>query len=230
MTRARARRSAAALEYRHSVIDLDQPWRATSYCVVDLETTGLDLRRDEIVSYGAVPIDDGRIVAGSTRSSLVANAHRLRPTSIVVHGLRPVDLADAPSWEDVVDDLLLALTGRVLVAHAAWVETAFLGRGLRTRRVRAPRYVVDTAALARAAGLASPAGPAEPSLEGLARRLGLPPHAPHDALGDALTTAEVFLALTARLPGEGSLTARDLVQVSERHRLVGRRARSAGGS
>ena len=54
------------------------------------------------------------------------------------------------------------------MAHAAWVERAFLDRALRPRRECLPDEVVDTAALARAAGLAR-AGTHEPDLESLAR-------------------------------------------------------------
>jgi DNA polymerase-3 subunit epsilon len=215
------------VDYRHRVVEVDQPWRQAGYCVVDLETTGLDPRRDDIVSVGAVPVVDGRVVVGRAIYRLVGNPRQLRDASVVVHGLRPADLAGAPPWEETVDELLVALTGSVLVAHAAWIETGFLERGLRRRRVRAPRYVVDTAALARATGVVPSGLPGEPALEALARRLGLPAHEPHNALGDAMMTAEVFLALTARLEGEASLTAWDLVQTSDRHRWAGPRALGA---
>ena len=65
--------------------------------------------------------------------------------------------------------------------------------------------MIDTAALARALGYAkhSPQG-REPSLELLARRLSLPVYAPHHALGDAITTAAVFLALATKAGPAGS--------------------------
>jgi DNA polymerase III epsilon subunit-like protein len=40
-----------------------------------------------------------------------------------------------------------------------------------------------------------------PGLSGLARSLGLPVHRPHHADGDALTTAQVFIALATHLDG-----------------------------
>jgi len=51
------------------------PWREAHFCVVDLELSGLDPRSDEIISYGAVPIDFGRVVAGNSLYGLC------RPTS-----------------------------------------------------------------------------------------------------------------------------------------------------
>lgn len=53
----------------------------------------------------------------------------------------------------------------------------------------------------------------EPSIEYLTGRLELPVHTPHHALGDALSTAQLFLVLAARLGGE-TLTARDLLALS----------------
>ncbi len=212
-----------ARAYAATTVRLDQPWRAAGYCAVDLETTGLDLKRDEIISFGSVGIDGGRVIAASSTYSLVSGPARVSPDAIAVHALRLEDLADAPTWEESVDVLLRALTGRVLVAHAAWVERAFLRRAFRVRRVAPPPIVVDTAALARAAGLAPGLAAvgvsAEPSLEHLAGDLGLPVHEPHHALGDALTTAEVFLALSTRLDADAPQTVGSLVSASRRFAL-----------
>ncbi len=212
-------RGEVARAYADTTVRLDQPWRSASYCAVDLETTGLDLRRDVIISFGSVAIDGGRVIAGSSSYRLVRGPVRMSPEAIAVHSLRPADLADAPTWEESADVLLSALTGRVLVAHAAWVERAFLRRAFRTRQVPAPRIVVDTAALARCAGMARVGGSSEPSLELLARDLGLPAHEPHHALGDALTTAEVFLALSTRLDADTPQTVGSLVSTSRQFAL-----------
>jgi len=212
-------RGDVARAYARTAVRTDQPWRSARYCAVDLETTGLDLSRDAIISFGSVGIDGGRVIAGSSIYRLVSGPAHVPPESIAVHSLRPADLADAPTWEESVDLLLEALTGRVLVAHAAWIERAFLRRAFRARRVKPPRAVVDTAALARCAGLAAVGARAEPSLELLASDLGLPAHEPHHALGDALTTAEVFLALSTRLSAGAPKTVGSLIAASRRFAL-----------
>jgi DNA polymerase-3 subunit epsilon len=145
--------------------------------------------------------------------------------ALAVHALRTADLAGAPALDAVVDHLIELLSGRVLVAHAAWVERAFLNRALRSRGARLPRATVDTAALLRACHLTAPGRTAEPNLEASSRRLGLPVHTPHHALGDAFTTAQLFLALATRLdtshPGKEPrpLTVGRLCAISRRHRL-----------
>ena len=73
----------------------------------------------------------------------------------------------------------------------------------------------------RAAGLATSGTGHEPELETAATSMGLCVHTPHHALGDALTTGEVFLATISRLEHDDpSLTARGLVDVSRRQRLA----------
>jgi DNA polymerase-3 subunit epsilon len=164
---------------------------------VDLETTGLDPRRDEIISFASVPIEDGRVIAGGARGAIVQPARMPQAETIRIHGLRPADLANAPGLSEVLDVVLEALAGRVLVAHVAWVERGFLAAAIKPSGLRLAEPVLDTSVLARhALGL----GQGEPlSLPDAARGLGLPVHRPHVAEGDALTAAQLFLAVCAHL-------------------------------
>jgi DNA polymerase-3 subunit epsilon len=193
------------------------PWRDAEFCVLDLETTGLDLAGDDIVSYGAALVVGGRIPCGRVVYREVRPGRPVSVGAVTVHGLRTADLAGAPPLAEVLDDVIDVLSGRVLVAHAAWVERAFLDRALRPRGLRIARAVVDTAALLRATRLADPGGGTEPDLETAARRLDLPVYTPHHALGDAFTTAQLFLALATRLERGRTLTVRDLCRVSAHH-------------
>lgn len=196
------------------------PWRGAEFCVLDFETTGLDLRRDEIVSYGAAIVANARIHCGRTVYGHVRPDRPVSARSLTVHTLRSVDLAEAPPIAEAVDELVGLLTSRFLVAHAAWIEQAFLDRILRLRGLRLGRPVLDTAALARACGIGDTNPNREPNLEEIAQSMGLPVHTPHHALGDAFTTAQVFLVLATRLErGHRPLTVRDLLAASRRHRL-----------
>jgi DNA polymerase-3 subunit epsilon len=200
LIRLRRQRSDAAKAYaRERRRSASTPWREARYAVVDLETTGLDPRHDEIVSFASFPIDEGRIVVGEATMGLIRPVLMPDPNTIRIHGLRRADLEGAPELAQVLDTLLEALTGRVLVAHAAWVEVGFLGAALRPIGLKPPDPVIDTAQLAeRLAGQAEASGRAVP-LAQLASRLELPVHRPHTADGDALTTAQVFLSLATHL-------------------------------
>lgn len=191
-------------------IEESADWRSVRYCVVDIETTGLDLRRDDVVSIGAVEIVEGRVTSHSFYQ-LVRPTAPLSPEAMMVHCLTARDLGNASRIDDVLPSFLRFSAGSVPVAHAAWVERAFLNRAIARRQDRLPRRMVDTAVLARRLDLV-PSGSREPSLEALAIVLGLPVHTPHHALGDAATTAQIFLAMASRLRrASGGARVRDLL-------------------
>lgn len=185
-------------------------WRAASFAVVDVETTGLDRGRDEVLSFAAVPIESGRALAWAAVTGLVRPAGRPSAASVEIHGLREADLAAAPSAPEAFAPLVAVLQGRIPVAHAAWMERDFLRPRLRPLGYRMPRRIIDTALLWRALCIERGDGdPGWSALEAIAAALELPSHRPHVAAGDALTTAQVFLALATHLEtrGRGSVRA-----------------------
>jgi DNA polymerase III subunit epsilon len=199
------------------------PWREAGWCAVDLEMTGLDPRSDEIMAIGAVPIDGGRIQLGGGRYTLVHASRRSQVGAVLVHKLRLADVADAPSLDQAIDLLLGALAGRVPVFHTAAIETAFLGRQFTRRHVRLPA-AADTEALGlRWLTHRDGTGQAHGiSLGGLAGALGQPAETPHHALGDALTTAKLFISLASLLDTVAPQTVGSLVSAGDRA-LSGRR-------
>jgi DNA polymerase III subunit epsilon len=193
------------------------PWRDAGWCAVDLELTGLDPECDEIISFGAVPIDHGRVRVGGAVSGL---ARPIRPSSdesIVVHGIREIDLAQAPALEVAILPLVRAITGRVLVVHNADVERPFLERALRGLRLRLRNAIADTEVVGRV-WLHEREGVLRRwlALADLAAELGVPAERPHDALGDALTTAQIFIALATHLEASHAETVSTLVNASRR--------------
>ena len=191
----------------------DTAWRSARYCAVDLELTGLDPRRHEIVSFGAVPIEDGRVQLGAALSGPVRPRGPVDEATIRVHGLRAADLLEAPRAEEALEPLLGLLAGAVAVAHFAEVERAFLRRALKQMDVRMRTPLVDTAVLgALWLSERDHVPPRRLPLAELARALGLPSHRPHEALGDALTTAQVFLALATHLDAVRPQTVSSLVK------------------
>jgi DNA polymerase-3 subunit epsilon len=192
-------------------------WREATWCALDFELTGLDPAEDEIISFGAIPIENARLQLQSAVSGLVKPSRKIGVSSIPVHGLRDADLASAPSLADGIGPLVEAIAGRVLVFHAARIDRPFLKRALREKGVRLRRPFVDTEVLGRLwlherdGGLRRGL-----SLTDLASALELPADRPHDALGDALTTAQVFIALAAHLETLRPETVGSLVRAARR--------------
>jgi DNA polymerase-3 subunit epsilon len=219
LSRPRARaRSEASVAYASATLPRSAtPWLQAPWCVLDFELTGLDLDRDEIIAFGAIPIDAGAVRLGGAVSTLVRPEREVGEAAIRIHSIRAVDLAGAPPLDQALEPLLGALAGRGLVVHAAAVERAHLGRALRRRRLRLRGPVIDTEALGRIwlhgrdGRLRRHLGLGE-----LAEALGLPAERPHDALGDALTTAQVFIALAAHLDSEQPETVGTLAAAERR--------------
>jgi DNA polymerase III subunit epsilon len=199
--------------YNRTQVALDVPWRRQDFLSLDFEATGLDVRRDSIVAYGAVPVVAGRIQPGHALEGYVRPTRPMTTDALRVHCLHTRDLQGAPPLADAVAALVPALTGRVLIAHCGWIEQGLLRRAMsRTSAAAYHSPIVDTALLARHCLPLPSTDGCTVGLEWLAHRLAMPVHTPHEALGDALTTAGVFLALVHRLESErGLLTVRDLL-------------------
>jgi DNA polymerase-3 subunit epsilon len=193
------------------------PWREADFCVVDIETTGLDPAVHEIISFAALHIAGGRLRLDDARAQLIRPRRMPDRETILIHGLRSAELVGAPPLAEALDGLLEALTGRVMVAHVASIEEGFLGAAFRDSGIRLINPIVDTAALAAELFRLRERGPTGPvDLTSLAHTLGLPVHRPHEADGDALTTAQVFLALASHLDGFSPQTVGSLERLSRR--------------
>ncbi len=195
------------------------PWREAGYCVVDLELSALDPSVGEIISFGALPIDGGRVQLERASVGLVRPTRPLAESAIRVHGIRAADLAQAPAEPEALDPLLRAMAGRVLVAHHAPVERAFLTAALRRLRLRLRGPVLDTAVLARI-WLSERDGELARRMDlgGFARACGLPVHSPHTAIGDALTTAQLFVVVVSQLDAREAETVARLSRAEQRLR------------
>jgi DNA polymerase-3 subunit epsilon len=199
--------------------DPSTPWREADFCVVDFETTGLDPAADEIISFAVLQIARGRLRLDDARYQLIRPRRMPGRETILIHGLRSAELVDAPTFAEALDGLLEALTGRAMVAHVASIEEGFLGAALRDSGIRLINPIVDTAALAAELfRLRDQVRPGPLGLAPLALTLGLPVHRPHEADGDALTTAQVFLALAAHLDQFSPQTVGSMERLSRRTR------------
>lgn len=186
-------------------------WREARFAALDFETTGLDFERDEVVSFGVVPVLEGRIKVGAAVHQLVAPAVPSTPMSMKVHGILPRDVEDAPSPDRARDLLRTELEGRFVLAWYARVERAFLRRLFGGSRWAWRRRTVDVRDLAIELEGRDPAS--RFGLTETAERYGVPVVNPHEALDDALVTAQLFLVLATKLEVRGIATVRDLVRL-----------------
>lgn len=180
---------------------------------VDLETTGLDPRRDHILSVGFVAVD-GLTIDLASADRLLCRAGAEVGQSATVHGITDDALTAGVEVATVVERVAEALRGRVLLAHHAAIERDFLSAACeRTHGVPLPVPAVDTMEL-QARILRSHTGadlpPGALRLATSRAHLGLPRYSAHEALTDALACAELYLAQVARLSGGQRMTLKAL--------------------
>ena len=180
---------------------------------LDFETTGLDSKSDSILSMGYVELRGGEILLATARHTLVRSSDPLTEESVVIHGITDDAAAFGVSLDEATSELLKHLAGKVLLAHHAAIEVGFLHQACRQLYGMAPVIpVIDTLALARKwlARRNKEATQGALRLYALRERYGLPRYNAHNALSDALATAELFLAQvenmdSTRPPSLGSL-------------------------
>jgi DNA polymerase-3 subunit epsilon len=174
-----------------------------AYTVFDTETTGLEPNDgDEIISIGAARIVNGRLLRSETFESLIDPRRGISPASVQVHGITPDLLIGQPLIAQVLPRFWRFAEDTVLVGHNAAFDMRFLQLKEASTGVKFRQPVLDTLLLA---AVVQPLESSH-SLEAIAARLGIAAIGRHTALGDALVTAEIFLALIPLLGAIGIQT------------------------
>lgn len=177
------------------------PYRDVEFLALDLETTGLDATRDEILSIGFVGLKGGCIRLETAEHYLVVPDRAIPEQSAVIHQITDDTAAQGQPLSRVLPLVLRRLAGRVLLGHHVRVEREFLDAAC-GRMYGTPLLVpqADTEALVRAWLQRSnqPLAEGGSRLYALRERYGLPRYKAHDALTDALATAELFCAFVAK--------------------------------
>jgi len=196
-----------------------------SFVVYDTELTGLNQRKDEIISIGAVRIRGMRIELGDTFHYYVRPRNLDHTKATLIHRITPEQLRTSPPLEDVLPLFINFIRTDLLVGHFVQIDTAFLNRA--TRRVYNGVIAnpnLDTMRMAhiyKQSSLYDPHGRVQLenggyNLEKLSAELNLPYFEAHDALEDALQTAYLFIFLAKKLETIGIVTISDLFRAGRR--------------
>ncbi len=159
---------------------------------VDVETTGLDAGKDEIVAIAAVPIKGMKIQVGQAYYTTI-RPKRYRIQGMKYHGISEEDLEKAPSFESLAPKLFHLCDG-ILVGHCVGIDYQFLNKAFGECGLRFHRRLVDIAQLEKWIGQKESRrkSPEELSLDALMARYGLKEYYRHHALADAFFAAQIF--------------------------------------
>jgi DNA polymerase-3 subunit epsilon len=201
------------------------PLEALPVLVLDLETTGLDVERDRVVSIGAVCAAGTTVFRADTLDVLVDPGRPIPARSTAIHGITDVMVAGAPRFAEAWPALAAMIRDRVVVGHNIAFDLAVL----RAEAARADLAWDEPPAL-DLVRLAAALEPREGdlSLDGTAERWGVSVIGRHTALGDALVAAEMWARAVPRLGEQGVITLADAHAFEARARQVIARQRASG--
>ncbi|WP_097026421.1 DNA polymerase III subunit alpha [Clostridium peptidivorans] len=176
----------------------------TTYCVLDLETTGFSPVTEKITEIGIMKLKDGKII---DKFSCFVNPEKPIPSRVVeVTNITDDMVRNAETIENVFPKMMDFIDGTVLVAHNAGFDVGFLKHNARVLNYDFDFTYVDTLSLAQSVF---------PNfktykLGRIAKNLGIKVEVAHRALDDVATTVKVFNIMLEKLKERGAKTIEDI--------------------
>ncbi len=176
------------------------------YFVLDFETTGLDHQRDHIISLGFTHIKNGRIQLNESQHLLIKTEKKLTSDNVSIHQITDDEVSRGISIKAMMNLLLQHMAGQVVVAHHQQIEYLFIQQlSQQLYGHPLPMLMVDTLLLEqkRLQRLQRLIKPNQLRLFNLRDQYHLPRYHAHNALEDAIATAELLLAQIKHRQREG---------------------------
>ena len=181
---------------------------------VDFETTGLDAKQDKLLSVGFVTLKQQQISLNSSYHQIIKTQAQLEESNVIIHHITDSQKEQGQELTTVVEALLKALAGKVMLVHFARIEKQFLTEACLELYGMAPMLpIIDTLALAKRQLDKRDVAydPSELRLANLRNKYQLPEHHAHNALNDAIATAELFMAQMSKANKDGKMTLKDVL-------------------
>jgi len=205
----------ALQQYLNIVVpSLQSDLSSLEFLVLDFETTGLDASRDNILSVGYTVVRKNKVVLKNNTYSVISQPDQLQQDNVSIHKITDSMAQQGKDLKLVFDQLLVDLAGRVLVAHHASIETTFLNAACqRYYGCDLPVRVIDTMTIEKKRlqrrHVAIKAN--QLRLFNIRKAAGLPRYKAHNALEDAIATAELLLLQIAHVCGRQRCRLKDFL-------------------
>jgi len=204
--------------------DLDSGHLLTRFVSVDVESTGLNVFSDHLIAIGAVAISDSRIAFDSSFYSVLRQEQASSDENILVHGIGGTSQTEGGDPPDVLLDFLEFIGTAPLVGfHTAFDEAMIRKAMRRYLGEKFDRQWLDLGWLAPAA--LPEYAKSFRSLDDWTEALGILNVRRHDALADALATAQLFQVLQHRTSEKGVHSARELLETARSQEWLAKQRR-----
>jgi DNA polymerase-3 subunit epsilon len=183
----------------------------TKFCVIDLETTGLNVKRDEIIAFACVPVQELKLLVNNAYYTLV-KPEKYKIESMKYHGISINDLKKAPSFNEIANNILKTLDG-IIVGHSVEFDYMFLKKSFKKIGIKFEKDVIDIILIEKWLAKKEKDIKLDVTIEGLMNRYGLNDYYRHNAFADAFFTAQIFQFETLKLSRYGIDSAKKILKI-----------------
>jgi DNA polymerase III subunit epsilon len=163
---------------------------------VDIETTGLRPTWDRVIEIGILRVEDGKLV--KTFQTLINPGGSLPPEIVMITGINPKDLEDAPTFRQIKDELAEILDGCLFIAHNARFDYAFIKNEFKRLGVKFNPKQLCSAKLSRQ--LFPRRG--HHNLDSIIEKFGIECESRHRAFDDAKVIWDFWQCINSQVPEE----------------------------
>lgn len=187
-----------------------------TFVSIDVETTGLNPKKDEIIAIAVIPIRNMKIHLKDGFFSLV-KPEKFRFESMKYHGISEEELVRAPSFAEIADEIFERSNG-ILIGHCVEIDYSFLRKAFKKTGRPFKRDIVDIVEIEKWIRLKTSHRPGceELNLDALIRHYGLKECFRHNPLADAFFAAQIF---QLQVMTHGIKTVEQLMEILSHQRV-----------
>ena len=179
----------------------DEP-STNEYVCLDCETSGLNPKKDEILSIGAVHIKENKILMRKTFNIFLKPSKNINPESIKIHHIRPIDLENGIIPQDGIYQLLEFIGSRPIVGYYIKFDVAIISKYTKEFiGINLPNKTIEVSSMYyKIRKKTTHYEFIDLRFNTILKNLDIPALGKHDALNDAIMTSMMFLKLKELTP------------------------------
>lgn len=174
------------------------------YVCLDCETSGLNPKKDEILSIGAVHIKENKILMRKTFNIFIKPSKNINIESIKIHHIRPIDLENALDAKEAIYQLLNFIGSKPIVGYYIKFDVAIISRYTKEYiGVKLPNQTIEVSSMYyKIRKKTTDYEFIDLRFDTILKNLNIPMLGKHDALNDAIMTSMIFLKLKELTPAK----------------------------